>query len=82
MRTPIVLFCVYLAVMLAGCASSVPPSQLEPPAKALMVAPKALPNLKAGDDLVKKHMDVRRMYATEAGKLRRLQLYVKTVRGD
>lgn len=79
MRTPIVLCCAYLSVMFAGCANTVSPSQLEPPAKALMSPPAKLPELKAGDDLVVKHMELRRSYSTETDKLRRLQVYVRTV---
>lgn len=75
MRTLIVLCC----ALFAGCAGTVVPSQLEPPAKALMVPPKPLPAVKAGDDLVQIHMKLRRSYSTEADKLRRLQKYVRTV---
>lgn len=73
------LFVVCCALLLAGCANSVTPSQLEPPAKALMAPPAKLPDLKAGDDLVHEHARLRRMYSTESGKLTRLQRYVKTV---
>jgi hypothetical protein len=76
MRTPFVLLCL---CALAGCAGTVSPSQLEPPAKALMVPPTKLPTLKAGDDLVHEHARLRRMYSTEAGKLTRIQRYVKTI---
>lgn len=76
MRTIIVISC---ALSLAGCASAVNPSKLEGPAKVLMMPPKALPELKAGDDLVQRHADLRRQYSTETDKLRRLQRWVKTV---
>lgn len=79
MRTLCVISCACVAFTLAGCASPFAPSQLEPPAKALMVPPKALPDLKAGDDLVKKHQELRREAATDKSKLRRLQKYVSTV---
>ena len=76
MRTPFVLLCL---CTLAGCAGTVAPSQLEPPAAVLLKPPAKLPELKAGDDLVVKHADLRRQYATETDKQRRLQRYVKTI---
>jgi hypothetical protein len=75
MRTLIVLCC----ALFAGCASTVSPSQLESPAKALMIPPAKLAELKAGDDLVQRHADLRRQYSTETGKLTRLQRYVRTI---
>ena len=69
-----------LACALAGCATyPVPPSKLSKPASALMVAPEVLPDLFEGDDIGHHAVIVRRMYGKEAGKLRRLQRYVKTV---
>jgi hypothetical protein len=44
-----------------------------------MVPPKPMPTLKAGDDLVVKHAELRRDAATEKDRLRRLQRYVKTI---
>jgi hypothetical protein len=44
-----------------------------------MVPPKQIFALKAGEDLVEKDTELRRMYVTESGKLVRLQRYVKTV---
>jgi hypothetical protein len=76
MRTPFVLLCL---CALAGCAGTVSPSQLEPPAAILMKPPAKLPDLKAGDDLVQKHADLRRAYSTETGKYVRLQKYVRTI---
>ena len=80
MRKTSVVCCAYLVMIsiLAGCATPAP-SQLEPPAKALMVPPKPLQTLKAGDDLVAKHAELRRDAATEKDRLRRLQKWVKTV---
>jgi hypothetical protein len=75
MRTAFVLLCL---CVLPACAS-VSPSQLEPPAKGLMVPPAKLADLKAGDDLVQRHAELRRQYSTEVGKLTRIQRYVKTV---
>jgi hypothetical protein len=76
MRTAFVLLCL---CVLTGCASSVNPSQIEPPAKALLVPPRPLPAIKAGDDLVQKHADLRRSYSSETSKLVRLQRYVRTI---
>ncbi len=73
MRTLIVLGC----ALFAGCAIS--PTQLEPPAAILMKPPAKLAELKAGDDLVQKHADLRRSYSTETGKYARLQKYVRTI---
>jgi hypothetical protein len=77
MRTAFVLVCL---CVLTGCGTVIP-SQLEPPAKALMVPPAKLPDIKTGDDLVQKHADLRRLYATETDKQRRLQKYVRTLIG-
>ena len=79
MRTPFVLCCACFAIAFAGCAASIPPSRLEPPAKALMKAPEPLPEVKTGEDIVKSHVALRRQYATETDKLTRLQVYVRTV---
>ena len=76
MRTPFVLLCL---CVLTGCAGTINPTQLEPPAAVLMVPPKQLPALKAGDDLVHEHARLRRMYSSETDKQRRLQKWVKTV---
>lgn len=76
MRT---LFVVVCALILSGCAAVLPPSQLEPPASRLMAPPPALHDLKPGDDLVPAHAELRRAYATETDKYRRLQKYVRTI---
>jgi hypothetical protein len=44
-----------------------------------MVPPRPLQPLKAGDDLVHKHAELRRQYSTETDRQRRLQRYVKTI---
>ena len=75
MRTLIVLCC----ALFAGCAGSITPSQLEPPASVLLVPPAKLPAIKAGDDLVQKHADLRRAYSTQTDRYRRLQRYVRTI---
>jgi hypothetical protein len=77
MRTPIVL----LFALLTGCAGPIP-SKIEPPAAVLLSPPAKIPDVKAGDDLVQKHVELRRLYLTESGKYRRLQRYVRTVLGD
>lgn len=69
-----------LVCTLAGCATpQPPPSKLESPAKALMIAPEALSEIKQGDDLVSSHARLRASYGRETGKLRRLQVWVRTV---
>ena len=75
MRTPFVLLCAGL--MLSGCGIN--PAKLEPPARALMQAPKPSPDPKAGDDLVQSYISLRRESATDKSKLRRLQRWVRTV---
>ena len=75
MRTLIVLCC----ALFAGCSGSITPSQLEPPAAVLLVPPPKLPAVKAGADLVQTHADLRRSYATQTDRYRRLQRWVKTV---
>jgi hypothetical protein len=76
MRTLIAVLC---ATMLCGCGSTLSTSQLEPPAKVLMAPSPKLADPKAGDDLVQSHVELRRNYATETGKLARLQRYVRTI---
>lgn len=79
MRTINLVCCAYIAVALAGCGSTVTLSQLEPPAAALLVPPKPLSDPKKGDDLVELHKGLRRDYAIETSKLRRLQAYTRTI---
>lgn len=79
MRTLIALLC---ATMLCGCGQTVVPSKLEPPASILLKPPAKIPDVKAGDDLVQEHLKIRRLYATETSRYRRLQAYVRTVRGE
>ena len=76
MRTAFVLVC---CCVLAGCAGTVSPSQIEPPAAWLLVPPKPLAAPKKGDDLVHLHAELRRDAATDKSKLRRLQKWTKTV---
>jgi hypothetical protein len=54
---------------------------LEPPAAVLLVPPKALPDPKEGDDLVKLHVESRRKFAMLADRHRRLQKWANTVLG-
>ena len=75
MRTASVLLCAGL--VLSGCGINT--AKLEPPAKVLMASPRKLPTPKAGDDLVPSHIHLRRQYATETSKYRRLQRWVRTV---
>jgi hypothetical protein len=75
MRTLIVLCC----ALFAGCAGSITPSQLEPPAAVLLVPPKPLAAPKPGDDLVQLYRELRRDASTDKDRLRRLQKYVRTI---
>jgi hypothetical protein len=69
-----------IGAALAGCAETpVPPSKLAKPASTLMVPPQELPDIFDGDDIGQHAIVVRSMYGKEAGKLRRLQRYVRTV---
>lgn len=76
-----VIICTGSALMFTACTGSVAPSQLEPPAAALLVPPPKLPAVKEGDDAVKLLIDTRRRYASIADRHRRLQRYVNTVLG-
>ena len=79
MRTLIAVLC---ATMLCGCGSTLTPSQLEPPAAVLLSPPPKLPEVKEGDDAVKLLIETRRRYLGLADRHRRLQRWVKTVRGE
>jgi hypothetical protein len=46
-----------------------------------MAPPARLPDVKPGDDLIKAHVALRRSYASETGKYRRLQAYVAAITG-
>jgi hypothetical protein len=72
---------VVICALFAGCAGSVSPSQLEPPAAVLLQPPPKLPAVKEGDDAVKLLIDSRRRYASIADRHRRLQRWVNTVTG-
>jgi hypothetical protein len=78
-RTLFVVCCACLSTTITGCSGTVSPSQLEPPAAALLVPPKPLADPKKGDDLVVLYKGLRKDYAAETSKLRRLQIYTKTV---
>lgn len=81
MRTLLVVICVCCTQMLAGCASQISPSQLEPPAAVLMAPPAKLAEVKEGDDAVRLLIDTRRSYASISDRHKRLQRYVKTILG-
>ena len=67
-------------LFLAGCAGTpFPPSELVPPAKRCMFAPRHLASLKVGDDLVSAYASVERQYGNETSKTRCLQKWVRTV---
>ena len=65
----------------AGCAPGVNPvaSDLAPPRAALMVAPKQLAAVKAGEDNFQSNAQCSAEFVRETGKLRSLQSYVRTV---
>ena len=65
----------------AGCAPSVNPvaADLSPPRAALMVVPKALSEVKAGEDNYQSNAQCSAEYVRESGKLKSLQTYVRTV---
>ena len=73
---------VFIVLCLSGCAPAVtpPPNRLAAPAGHLMQTPKALPQVKAGDDLYQDSMTCRAQYDEETGKLVGLQGYVRTIR--
>lgn len=70
-----------LCLLLAGCAPGLtaPASQLAKPAPRLMEEPKALPVLKAGDDLFDDSALCSAEHAKLAAQVRGLQTYARTV---
>lgn len=77
MKTTVYVAAVTLIVCtLAGCASAIP---TEPPSPRLMTPAKPLDDVKAGDDIVAKHAELRRQYGRETSKVRGLQAYVKAL---
>lgn len=71
-----------IAVMalLGGCAT--PTATVEPPSARLMTPPEPMAEVKPGSDLVVEHLKLRRQYARETSRLRSLQGYVRTARGE
>ncbi len=68
------------ALALAGCESVNPKaSDLALPNARLMAAPKPLPDVKEGDDLLGANAQCSAAYVRETGRLRSLQTYAKTV---
>ncbi len=67
-----------LCLLLSGCAGYIP-SALNPPAPRCMKPALALSKLKAGDNLIQAHADLRRNYAVIASRLACTQRYIKTV---
>ncbi len=63
-------------LVLAGCATS---SGTEPPPARCMIAPKPLGDIKAGDDVIQKHAELRRDYGRETSKLRCMQGYSRAL---
>ena len=80
MWSKIAVSCACFALMFTGCTKEpVITSELQPPSARLMMAAKALPAVKAGDDLVATNAVCRAEYGRETGKLTGLQGYVKTI---
>lgn len=75
----LIMMAIVCTLSACGGPPQPPPSKLIKPAGYLMVAPGALPDLLEGDDVGQHAITVRRLYGREAGKLRRLQRYVRTV---
>jgi len=69
-----------MAALLTGCATTMPP--VDPPCARLMTPPEPAGQVKRGDDLIVEHLKLRRQYFRETARLRSLQGYVKTVRGE
>lgn len=66
-----------IAYMLAGCAT--PMGALNAPPKWCMAATKQAEPLKAGDDLIQKHADMKEQSSKEQSKVRCLQRYARAV---
>jgi len=64
-----------ISLVLVGCASI--PGNLKGPAERCMVPPGKLANLQQGDNLVEKHAQLRRDYASVASRTKCLQRYVR-----
>lgn len=74
------IVCTCFAIMCTACTQEpVIPAKLEAPVSRLMLPPKTLAEVKAGDDLVKTAAVCRAEYGRETGKLTGLQGYVKTI---
>ena len=75
------LMAISTCLLLSACGPSVGPmaSDLNPPRAALMVAPKPLPDVPKGEDLIQAGNQCSAEYVRETAKLRSLQTYVRTV---
>jgi PBP1b-binding outer membrane lipoprotein LpoB len=78
----LVFLIIALTVFLGGCASDVPPAQLNPPPKYLMSPPAKFPTLKEGDDAAQKLAEAAEAHNRNARKIRGLQGYIKTSRKE
>jgi hypothetical protein len=66
-------------VVLTGCATTTPTKVVDV-APRCKQTPSGLAELKEGDNLIDKHAEVRREYATVASRLRCTQRYISAVR--
>jgi hypothetical protein len=74
---------VTIVIWLGGCASiPVTGSQINPPAADLMRSPRSFPEMTPGEDARVKLAEAAEIHAQEARRIKRLQRYVKTVRGQ
>jgi len=80
-KIAVVVLCV--TVFLAGCAGDpLAGKEIKPPPGYLMAPPKKFPALKEGDDAVRKLAEAAEVHNREARRIRGLQRYIRTVRGD
>lgn len=77
------LICTFFMLALAGCASiPVTGSSISPPAPDLMSSPRSFPSMNPGEDARVKLAEAAEVHAKEARRIKRLQRYVRTVRGE
>jgi hypothetical protein len=76
----ILISCIILVMLfLTGCATTTPTKVVDV-APRCKQSPSGLTELKEGDNLIDKHAELRREYATVASRLRCTQRYISAVR--